>query len=162
MAKSKKLKQNKKYLAQLPQETGLTQEKYLSEICPPHLAQEKESIDPEDFINLDVFLKDTTPFDGSVSVKKFPEMRGVVFQPPFPQYPEWDELKLKSNRVIFKIYISPEGLVEEIISMQASGDPEIDAALARYVRRWRFAPVLNQQGQWQNVKLNLNSNSLSE
>ncbi len=86
------------------------------------------------------------------------EGRQIIFQPAFLNYPEVAiQQELKGDWAIFKIYISADGLVEQLICIQVSGNPEIDAALARYIERWRFAPVAGLQGQWQTVKISLDA-----
>ncbi len=85
--------------------------------------------------------------------------REIIFQPPISEYPEWiDSREFKGSSVVFKIYISADGLVQEITNVQLSGNPEMDAALARYIRRWRFAPIFSLPGQWQTIKIKLDFN----
>lgn len=119
------------------------------------LLSEKEPFNPEDFIDIDVSKKSATLLASSVS-REMSLQREVIFRPPIPQYPEWaDSQEFMGGCVIFRIYISSQGLVQVATNIQGSGNPEIDASLARYVRKLRFAPVAGQKGAWQTVKLSL-------
>jgi len=81
--------------------------------------------------------------------------REILFRPSFPQYPEWTQQQIKGDDAIFNIYISGQGLVQQVINVHTCGNPEIDVVLARYLRKWRFAPDTNSKPQWQKIKLTL-------
>jgi TonB family protein len=125
---------------------------------------ERKNLDPESFIDVDMLLnrryaklstqtvlKQVLPAGSNSSVQ-----REIIFQPSLPDYPEWDHSEFRGALIMFKIYISAEGLVQDVINVQASGNPGMDAALARYIRRWRFAPAFGSQGQWQTVRISTN------
>jgi TonB family protein len=115
---------------------------------------DKQAFDPDGFI-LDAD-KGQEVFAQSFGAQKDSSGgREIIFQPAFSVYPEWEQHELKADNVVFKIFISAEGLVEEVTNLKTSGNPEIDAALARYIRRWRFAPASDLSGQWQRVKMKL-------
>jgi hypothetical protein len=136
-------------LVQLPSEARLC-----SSVSEPSLPVEREILNPEDFIEVDIHRKAASmPLAGSA--KRPDGRRQTIFQPPFPNYPEWVGQKFRGDYAVFKMYISAGGLVEQTINVQGSGDPEVDAVLARYIGRWRFAPVSQPSGEWQTVKINL-------
>lgn len=122
------------------------------------LPAQRKVLNPDDFIDVDV-SKEGIPYRPSPSRSAGPGGgRQIIFQPAFLNYPEVAiQQELKGDWAIFKIYISADGLVEQLICIQVSGSPEIDAALARYIERWRFAPVAGLQGQWQTVKISLDA-----
>ncbi len=115
---------------------------------------EKGIIDVERFIDVDFargeFAKSFASLKSSST-----SLREIIFKPDFSGYPEWEQEESTFAAVEFKIFISSEGMVEQVVAMRASGNPEIDAALARYIRRWRFAPAVEAKGEWQRVTLNL-------
>lgn len=122
----------------------------------PTLAVEKEILSPDDIIDVDAPKEIAPSLLSFASTEKASAQREVIFQPPFPEYPEWlGNQEFRASSAVFKIYISSQGLVQEIVNVQASGNPEIDVVLARYVKRWRFAPAQPQEGHWQTVKINL-------
>ena len=129
---------------------------HFSERQRTSLPAQRKVLNPDDFIDVDV-SKEGIPYRPSPSRSGGRSGgRQIIFQPAFLNYPEVAiEQELKGNWAGFKIYISADGLVEQLICIQVSGSPQIDAALARYIERWRFAPVAGLQGQWQTVKINL-------
>ncbi len=116
-------------------------------------AFERETLNPDSFIDVDEPIGKVSPAATFVSAKTTARQRELLYQPPLSIYPEWTQQELKAEFVAFRIYISAKGLVEQVINVQASGNPEIDAALARYIERWRFAPAPGPQGQWQTVEI---------
>jgi len=122
------------------------------------LPAQRKVLNPDDFIDVDVSKEGIPSFESFASAKSPRAQRQIIFQPAFLNYPEVAmQQEVKGDWAIFKIYISADGLVEQLICMQVSGRPEIDAALARYIERWRFAPVAGLQGQWQTVKISLDA-----
>ena len=122
------------------------------------LPAQRKVLNPDDFIDVDVLKEGIPSFKSFASAKRPKTPRQIIFQPAFLNYPEVAiQQELKGDWAIFKIYISADGLVEQLICIQVSGSPEIDAALARYIERWRFAPVAGLQGQWQTVKISLDA-----
>ena len=118
------------------------------------LRLKKQTLNPDEFVDIDM-PKVEPPSFASLSSARPAQEREVIFKPPLPEYPEWRQPGGRGASAIFKIYISADGLVEQSICMQGSGNPEIDAALARYIRRWRFAPALGANFALQTVKINL-------
>lgn len=141
--------------AELP--AGLTARNFsIFEQTPPvSLALEKISLNPDNFVELDSAKEVGLSTEEFVSTKSTLKEREVIFRPATPEYPEWTQQGFISSSVIFHVYISADGLVEETTNIQGSGNPQIDAALARYIRKWRFAPRLDKQGTWQMVKISL-------
>ncbi len=123
----------------------------------PYLRTEKDISGSGNIVDIDASANEGLFAASFIFQKSSGQKREIIFQPARPEYPEWTRQELKTGCVVFKIFISPDGLVQEIINLQSSANPEIDAALARYIKRWRFAPTADTQGQWQTVKLNLDS-----
>lgn len=163
---------NKKHFVELPLEAVDQMKGHFSGRPYTSLPLERGFLNPEGIIEVDAHLRQGPPslfeqrrispvasakedYSGP-SLKNSSQQREIIFQPSFPEYPEWiGSQEFRASPVIFKIYISGDGLVQEIINVQASGDPEIDVILARYIKRWRFAPAFSLQGQWQTVRLSL-------
>lgn len=120
------------------------------------LPTEKKALNPDSFIDVDSEPQNINlAFSRDYTGKK---EREIIFQPPFVKYPEvaiQDEVK--GDCAVFNVYISTSGLVEQVVNMQTSSSPEIDTALARYIEKWRFAPAPESQGQWQTIKIALDS-----
>lgn len=119
------------------------------------LPQERKILNPDAFIDVDVTVDSLPSMAGFVSQQGLQTEREIIFRPAFSHYPEWFQEKPGAGSVIFEVYISAEGLVEEVTNVQASGNPEIDAALARYIERWRFTPSAELKGQWQTIEISL-------
>ena len=81
--------------------------------------------------------------------------RKILFRPAFPRYPEWELLETRGRSAKFRVFVSPQGLIEQIVAVQTTNNPEIDAVLARYVSKWRFEVQTDQAGQWQVVTVEL-------
>ena len=150
---------DKRQLVELPSEADISARDPFSAGQYAFLRPEKETLSPESLIDVDVPEEIIPSLASFVSIEAMPSQREIIFQPVIPCYPEWASGQgFKGNPTVFKINISPDGLVQEVVNIQASGNPEIDASLARYIRRWRFAPAFNQQTHWQTIKINLNFN----
>lgn len=146
-------------LVKLPVEAQLaTDENYFKGWPDVSVQEEKAVIHPDSFVGVDGFKKVKPVFADLPKARPGQKEREVIFRPEFPQYPEWVQQDFRASFIVFNVYVSAEGLVEELICLQASGNPEIDATLARYIERWRFAPVSSQQGEWQKVKIDLQTN----
>ena len=147
----------KRQLVELPSEADISTRDPFSAGQYASLPLEKKTLSPESFIDVDIPEKIVPSLTSFVSIEATPSQREVIFQPVIPGYPEWASGQgFKENPTVFKINISPDGLVQEIVNIRVSGNPEIDAALARYIRRWRFAPAFNQQTHWQIINLKFN------
>lgn len=120
----------------------------------PDLPLERKGVEPDELIDVDVPAQ-IKPFAAGSSADESSPERVVIFQPPLPQYPEWTQQEFKKGTIVFDVYISASGLVEQLVNLEGSGNPDIDAALARYIRRWRFAPAEERDACWQNVKIDL-------
>ncbi|MCQ9208336.1 MAG: energy transducer TonB [Omnitrophica bacterium] len=150
-------KETRRALAKLPPEIDLQRQSFFYEGPEVVLPVKKKIFNPDGFIEIDN-LKESIAFAASfVAAPEGHLEREVIFRPPVPKYPEWAESRESiGNCVVFKIYISSRGLVEAATNVQGSGNPEIDASLARYIRKWRFAPVREQKAQVaQTVKISL-------
>jgi len=116
-------------------------------------------LNPDGFIDIDAHQEEGTFAASFVSTDDFLLQREIIFKPPIPEYPEVaTQQELKAGFVIFKIHLSDDGLVEEAINVRSCGNPEIDAALARYIRKWRFAPVVGRKRQKETIKIDLDLN----
>jgi TonB family protein len=139
----------------VPSEVDIQKENHFNESPNISLPAEKKILSPDSFIDVDVH-RETLPSRLSfVSKEASQPERKIVFQPSSPHYPEWVQQEFRGSFAKFTIYISSCGLVEQLICVQASGNPEIDTALARYIEKWRFAPVAGLEGQWQTVKIDI-------
>lgn len=121
-------------------------------------SEQKKIVDPDSIIDLDYLEKEAPALTNLGPLKRLDHKREIIFRPEFPKYPEWVQQDFRASFIVFNVYISAEGLVEQLICLQASGNPEIDVTLARYIERWRFAPASSQQGEWQKVKIDLQAN----
>lgn len=144
-----------KHLAQLPAEAYIHNQSRFNEDLSAPLTAEREPFNPDNLIDVDSAQEAAFSADSFVVEDTVDAQRELIFKPPLLKYPEWMEQGSRGSRVIFKIYICTDGLVEQSICLQASGSPEMDAALARYISRWRFAPVAAAEGQWQTVTIDL-------
>lgn len=141
--------------AVVPPEAEIPRESHFGEKPDVSLLVEKEQLNYDTIIDVDTFAEKSFSVTSFIPTKGSVQQREIFFQPLLPKYPEWGEQEFKGGSIIFRIYISADGLVEQVINVQGSGNPEIDAVLARYIERWRFAPVSHKQGQWQTVKIEL-------
>lgn len=146
-----------KHLVGFPSEADIQRMSHFNKSPDASLPAEKVVFSPDSFIDVDISKDNAATMVSFLTEKAISAQREIIFRPPLPEYPEWEEgQRYITSCLVFKIYISSQGLVQEIINEQASGNPEIDAALARYIRKWRFAPASGLQGQWQTIKINLN------
>ncbi|MFC1698433.1 TonB family protein [Candidatus Omnitrophota bacterium] len=120
------------------------------------VSENKQIVDPDYLIDPDVPKNELLASVNFAQPSRSASFeREVLFRPELPQYPEWAQQEFRANSAVFKIYISASGAVEEWTCLQASGNPELDANLARYIEKWRFVPAFDQQGNWQLVKIEL-------
>ena len=147
---------HRKHSLQFPSEADIQRANHFKASPDVFLATEKVTLSPDSFIDVDIVKDNILTTLSSLTKKTVSVGREVIFRPLLPEYPELEDSQAcRAGSVVFKVYISGQGLVQEVINEQASGNPEIDAALARYIRKWRFAPACNLQGQWQSIKINL-------
>ena len=59
-----------------------------------------------------------------------------------PRYPEAAWARREHGRVVLRIHVRPDGLVEQVETLQSSGFADLDEAAANAARRWRFIPQL--------------------
>lgn len=73
-----------------------------------------------------------------------------------PKYPNWAIEKGISGFVILKIWVTPEGKVEENIEIiGTSGYPQLDKIVMEAIREWVFAPLeenVKKERQWGIIK----------
>lgn len=116
---------------------------------------EKKHIRPNNLIDIDALEKPSAIFSSPTS-EQVSAQREVIFQPPFPHFPEWmGTQKEWPDFAVFEVYISADGLVEQPVCVQGSGNPEIDARLTRYINRWRFTPLEEPESQRETLKVSL-------
>ncbi|ENO99036.1 hypothetical protein C667_00210 [Thauera phenylacetica B4P] len=60
---------------------------------------------------------------------------------PAPVYPAQSRRLREEGRVLFDVYILPNGSVGEIRLKRSSGYPRLDEAALEAVRRWRYVPA---------------------
>jgi len=60
---------------------------------------------------------------------------------PAPQYPPMSRRYGEQGRVVFDVYILPDGSVGEIKLKRSSGHARLDEAAFSTVRRWRYVPA---------------------
>lgn len=143
-------------LVSLPAEADIHRQGFFKISPDVFLQLEKKYFRSSRFIDVDKSERKKAIFKNvSSSSPVKTKDREILFRPAFHQYPEWNTQQISRNDIVFKIYISAEGLVQQVINLRTCGNPEIDAALARYIRRWRFAPDADQRAQWQKIKLSL-------
>ncbi len=117
---------------------------------------EKQSMDYDQFINIDS-VPLPAPFLNDTELPADSGEREVIFKPDLPEYPEWSgSQEVNSGLAVFDVYISSAGLIEQLLCVQSSGNPQLDAALTRYIRKWRFAPVDKEQNARQSIEIDLN------
>jgi len=72
--------------------------------------------------------------------------RIVLYKPPLPEIRRLDSEFSFSREVIIRFKVSRHGFIELPECILSSGDPEIDKAALRYVRRWQFVPITDDTG----------------
>lgn len=60
---------------------------------------------------------------------------------PAPVYPAVSRRLREQGRVLFDVYILPDGTVGEIKLKRSSGFARLDEAALEAVRRWRYVPA---------------------
>ncbi|MFH1459294.1 MAG: energy transducer TonB [Candidatus Omnitrophota bacterium] len=82
--------------------------------------------------------------------------RSVLFKPELPEYPDWAKEWGHYFEVELKFLILPDGTVANVEKNTSSGYPELDEIGVRYIRKWKFVPLLidqTQAEQWGTIKL---------
>jgi len=153
------LRDPQKGFIELPAEADIKAKSYFNERPYTLLHFEKKALAADAFIDVDA-PKEKMPFfgQGPVLTQERGLKRQILFRPSFPEYPEWQYYQLKGNYAVFEVCVLGDGLVGQVINVTTCGNPEIDAVLGRYLRKWRFAPSSNQKEQWQKIKLALEIN----
>lgn len=141
---------------QLPVEAIVQKKSPFGDAPSRSLLDEKVAFNPDSIINVDDSIEQKLFAEHIAIAKDISDKQEIIFKPKLAKYPEWKHQQFLGNPVVFKVYVSTEGLVQEVTNLQSSGHPEIDTVLARYLKQWRFAPKgLKNNGQWQTIKLNL-------
>lgn len=60
---------------------------------------------------------------------------------PAPAYPPLSRRLREEGRVVLRVLVSPDGLVESLEVMTTSGHARLDETALAAVRRWRFVPA---------------------
>ena len=66
----------------------------------------------------------------------------------FPDYPEWAEEGGVECALLLKLWILPNGSVEEVEVERSSGYSRIDLISAESAKKWRFNPVSDSEKVW--------------
>lgn len=77
-------------------------------------------------------VKKEYTMEGSLSARK------IVIQPPGPEYPSWAVRGGLESVMKLRVTVSPQGVVEKVESLQATGFPRVDLEASRYIKQWRF------------------------
>jgi TonB family protein len=146
----------KKHFIELPSEIDIQKQDFFYEMSDVSLPVGKEDFNPDSFVDVNLEEKKGPHALSFVSTKDALPEREIIFKPPFPEYPEVAmQQELRVRFVTFKICILNDGLVQEALCIHSCGNPEIDAALARYLRKWHFAPSFSLKKQIQTIKIDL-------
>lgn len=70
--------------------------------------------------------------------------RSLLYKPPPPKLTS----SISQPSVKVKIWISPSGNVEKVELINITGDTEIDIAVIKYLKKWKFNPININQTQW--------------
>ena len=70
--------------------------------------------------------------------------RSLLYKPPPPKLTS----SISQPSVKAKIWISPSGNVEKVELINITGDTEIDTAVIKYLKKWKFNPINTNQIQW--------------
>ncbi len=82
--------------------------------------------------------------------------RSIIYKPELPTYSEWAKEFGNNFEIELKFLILPDGTVGNVEKITSSGYPELDEIGVRYIRKWKFMPLLEdalQEGQWGLIKL---------
>lgn len=66
--------------------------------------------------------------------------RRLLYRPEIPERPEWLDKREGSFKVLLKLGVSSEGVVEAATVLNSSGWPALDILILSHVRSWRFVP----------------------
>ncbi|HSI56183.1 MAG TPA: energy transducer TonB [Ideonella sp.] len=70
-----------------------------------------------------------------------PRSDAAFLNNPAPVYPSVSRRLKEEGRVLFDVYILPDGSVGEIRLKRSSGHPRLDDAALAAVRQWRYVPA---------------------
>ena len=70
--------------------------------------------------------------------------RSLIYKPPPPKLTS----SISQPSLKAKIWISPSGNVEKVELINITGDIEIDTAVIKYLKKWKFSPISINQTQW--------------
>ncbi|ACD66286.1 hypothetical protein SYO3AOP1_0650 [Sulfurihydrogenibium sp. YO3AOP1] len=70
--------------------------------------------------------------------------RSLLYKPPPPKLTS----SISQPSVKAKIWISPSGNVEKVELINITGDTEIDTAVIKYLKKWKFNQINTNQTQW--------------
>ena len=72
--------------------------------------------------------------------------RRLIYMPPPPKIKTKIILPPKSIKV--KIWITPDGMVSNVVLLKKTGDPSLDRAIIEYVKSWKFNKIEKDEVQW--------------
>lgn len=70
-----------------------------------------------------------------------PRFDAAYLNNPRPAYPPLARRMGEEGRTVLRVFVSAEGLPEQIELRQSAGSPRLDAAAQEAVKRWRFVPA---------------------
>ena len=95
-----------------------------------------------------------TYFKNSEQVSGAASIREVLYKPIRPKLPAWI-IARSPFKMELEFIVSPQGEVKKIVPVVSSGDAEIDLLGIRYLRNWRFVPLLQASSKEQNGRIKL-------
>lgn len=69
------------------------------------------------------------------------QRRGVIFEPPKPEYPEWAKKMGLESKVFIKFWVSPLGTVSGAEVINSSGYTKLDIDALNYIQKFRFTAL---------------------
>lgn len=87
------------------------------------------------------------------SVNGTASSRSVIYKPPPPKIVTSETLPA----VKVKIWINPDGSVSKVELLTTTGDPQANATIISYMKRWKFNKISSNEIQWAVVTIKFGS-----
>ena len=94
----------------------------------------------------DTYSKNSEEISGAVSIRE------VIYKPVRPKLPAWI-ITRSPFKMELEFMVSPQGEIKKIIPVVSSGDAEIDLLGIRYLKNWRFVPLVQASSKEQNGRI---------